>query len=102
MDTLVTLRSLPEENAAGHRDPVTLSMLLGALTVGNLGVDGDDSATATAAPEPELAAENSDGGQDFQKRISFEGLRIELSRPCVRIAKPNVQLMLPKQRVLYR
>lgn len=83
LDTRVSLHSLPERDAPGDQSPVTLSLVLGALTVGNLSAEGMDS-PAAAVPEPEPAPGSDESGQEFQKRVGFEGLRIELSRACVR------------------
>jgi hypothetical protein len=84
-DIQVTLHSQPKDGAAVSRGPVMLTLVLDALTVGNLGAEGGAAAVAAAAtPEPETASEE-DGLQEFQKRVGFEGLRIELARACVSV-----------------
>lgn len=83
LDTRVSLHSLPDRNGPCGHSPVTVSLVLGALTVGNLSEEGEDT-PAPAVPEPEQAPGSGESGQEFQKRVSFEGLRIELSRACVR------------------
>ena len=87
-DIQVTLHSQPKDGAAVSRGPVMLTLVLDALTVGNLGAEGGAAAVAAAAtPEPETASED-DGLQEFQKRVGFEGLRIELARACVSVLAP--------------
>jgi hypothetical protein len=88
-DIQVTLHSQPKDGVAVSRGPVMLTLVLDALTVGNLGAEGGAATAAAAAaaaatPEPESASEE-DGLQEFQKRVGFEGLRIELARACVSV-----------------
>ena len=90
LDTRVTLHSLPDRDGQGDSGgPVTLSLVLGALTVGNISAEGEDRTAAATAAEPESAPRGGGGGgQEFQKRVGFDGLRVELARACVRIADP--------------
>eukprot|EP01043_Picozoa_sp_COSAG02_P032428 COSAG02_NODE_2166_length_9611_cov_5.049201_10_plen_272_part_00 len=83
LDTRVSLHSLSDRDGQCDHSPVTLSLVLGALTVGNISEEGEDT-PAPAVPEPEQAPGGGESDQEFQKRVSFEGLRIELSRACVR------------------
>ena len=99
LDTRVTLHSLPGRDGQGDHGSVTLSLVLDALTVGNISPEGEDRSASTAA-EPESAPRSGEGGREFQKRVGLDGLRVELARACVRIATPISSLRFAQHRCL--